>query len=67
MQRIPSDAFPDYLDAKYGERIKCIIPRIPERITIPGKEVDDYSGRSFPTGARWGLRGRGNSKGRMFK
>ena len=30
------DAFADYLDAKYGDKIKCIIPKIMERITIPG-------------------------------
>ncbi len=29
------DAFADYLDAKYGGRIKCIIPKVMERITIP--------------------------------
>lgn len=28
------DAFADYLDAKYEERIKCIIPKVMEEITI---------------------------------
>ncbi len=28
------EAFADYLDAKYGGRIKCIIPKVMERITI---------------------------------
>ena len=28
------DAFADYLDAKYGGRIKCIIPKVMEEITI---------------------------------
>lgn len=28
------DSFADYLDAKYGGRIKCIIPKVMEEITI---------------------------------
>ncbi len=32
------DAFADYLDAKYNGRIKCIIPKVMEEITIQREE-----------------------------